>query len=70
MKIDVNAREFGLILDALVSYRRELYKFSQKKDIEKWRKKKFENDGKAIEKILNDFGAAAIKETEKNLGIR
>lgn len=65
MKIDVNAREFGLILDALVSYRRQLYKVCQKKDIEKWRKKNFENDGKAIEKILNDFGVAAIRETEK-----
>lgn len=70
MRIDVNAREFGLILDALMCYRRELYKVSQKKDIEKWRKKNFENDGKDIEKILNDFGAATIKETEKNLGIK
>lgn len=70
MKIEVNGREWGLILDALISYRMELYKSSKKRDIEKWRKKNLENDGKAIEKLLNDFGASAIKETEKNLGIK
>ena len=70
MNIEVNAREFGLILDALSSYRMDIYKSSKKKDVEKWRKKNLENDGKAIEKLLNDFGASAIKETEKNLGIK
>lgn len=70
MKIEVNSREWGLILDSLISYRMELYKRSKKRDIEKWRKKNLENDGKDIEKLLNDFGASAIKETEKNLGIK
>ena len=70
MKIEVNGREFGLIIDALISYTKELYKGSRKKDIEKWRKKNFENDVKAIEKLLNDFGASVIKETEKNLDIK
>ena len=70
IKLEVNSREFGLILDSITFYKKEVYRISKKKDTEKWRKKNLEEVEKDLNKILADFGASARKYADKNLGLK